>query len=405
MEKSYPFRARAHLLKLLGDELIGNDRLAVFELVKNSYDADATEVTVTLDLLSSVPSIIVADNGAGMTGEIIEKSWLEIGTDFKRGDKRATSPKFGRLPLGEKGVGRLAVHKLGSKFHLITKSKKCPECEIQIDWPSLIDDNHYIENTSVTIKSNNTPKIFINETTGTRIQVTNLYRTNWDRGSIRALKKLLTTLISPFQAVSDFKVILNVPGREKLIEDIFEVDDILELATWIFEFNLDGEGFKWKYNFKPPAKYSFLGSTIKSSEDEGQSGQLEMLPLKEQERAVRRSVKSDKLFMDRTYLDKIGPISGKFYVFFRREETWDLEAFGIAGNSKHLKDYLNEQTGVRIYRDGVRVFNYGEPGDDWLGLNARRINRPSERIATKSIIGAIHINLKDSPGLTPFLLQ
>ena len=76
MSKSVPFRVQSHVLKLLGDELIGHDRLAVFELVKNSYDADATVVDVTLALNSVPPMIVVSDNGIGMSGETIENAWL-----------------------------------------------------------------------------------------------------------------------------------------------------------------------------------------------------------------------------------------------------------------------------------------------------------------------------------------
>jgi hypothetical protein len=120
--KTKPFRANAHLLKLLGDELIGDDRLAVFELVKNSYDADATVVDVTLNLKEEQSNIIVWDkDGNGMDENTILTKWMEIGTDSKRNQNKIRSKKFDRLPLGEKGIGRLAVHKLGTKLIVNTK--------------------------------------------------------------------------------------------------------------------------------------------------------------------------------------------------------------------------------------------------------------------------------------------
>ncbi|PSS46732.1 hypothetical protein C6560_19285 [Enterobacter sp. FS01] len=76
------FRANAHLLKLLGDQLIGDDRLAIFELVKNAYDADATTVKVELNLVESEPYIMIWDiDGHGMSKDIILERWMEIGTD------------------------------------------------------------------------------------------------------------------------------------------------------------------------------------------------------------------------------------------------------------------------------------------------------------------------------------
>ena len=64
-----------------------------------------------------------------------------------------------------------------------------------------------------------------------------------------------------------------------------------------------------------------------------------------------------------------------------------------------LESYLDETGGVRVYRDGIRVYNYGEQGDDWLGLDLRRVNSPSQRISRNIILGAVHLSLKDSTGL------
>jgi HSP90 family molecular chaperone len=177
------FKARAHLLKLLGDQLIGNDRLAVFELVKNAYDANATEVNVLLDLDSNPPKIQVKDNGFGMDLSTIENMWMELGTDSKRGDNRVATPKpFKRLPLGEKGVGRLAVHKLGTKLKLVTKSDENYEYFINIDWPSLIETSKYINDAKVHVIENTTPKVFL-EGTGTMLEVTGLHQIEWKRSA------------------------------------------------------------------------------------------------------------------------------------------------------------------------------------------------------------------------------
>src|SRR5438874_12394794 len=84
----YPVRARSHLLTLLGEELIGDDRLAIFELVKNGYDADATEVAITMNLVTDEPIIAVKDSGVGMTLDDLTNKWLELATDSRR--KRAS---------------------------------------------------------------------------------------------------------------------------------------------------------------------------------------------------------------------------------------------------------------------------------------------------------------------------
>ncbi|MGK3218288.1 ATP-binding protein [Klebsiella pneumoniae] len=146
MKTNSYFRANSHLLKLLGDELIGDDRLAVFELVKNAYDADAESVDVELNLNQDHPSIIVYDHfGVGMTKDDFINKWMEIGTKSKRAENRTKTVKFQRLPLGEKGVGRLAVHKLGRKLRINSKALDSNEIEVNIDWSNLLEAAQYIE--------------------------------------------------------------------------------------------------------------------------------------------------------------------------------------------------------------------------------------------------------------------
>ena len=87
--KTHNIKAKSHILSLLGDELIGSDSLAIFELVKNAYDADATKVKVSfINLNQDIQKIIIEDNGNGMLSNIIQDVWLTIGTDFKRGKNR-----------------------------------------------------------------------------------------------------------------------------------------------------------------------------------------------------------------------------------------------------------------------------------------------------------------------------
>src|SRR5690606_30050705 len=126
-ETAFRFRPKARILRLLGDQLIGNPRLALFELVKNAYDADAEVVTVTLrDLGTPKAEIIVRDDGDGMDKGTIQNIWFVPGADHreKQRNKGVRSSIFHRLPLGEKGLGRFAVHKLGDCIRLVTRSRK-----------------------------------------------------------------------------------------------------------------------------------------------------------------------------------------------------------------------------------------------------------------------------------------
>ena len=392
MSQQASFKARAHILKLLGDQLIGNDRLAIFELVKNAYDANATEVNVLLDLDAIPAKIRIKDNGFGMDFDTITNKWMELGTDSKRGKNRTRTPKpFERLPLGEKGVGRLAVHKLGTKMKLVTKASRNPEYSIDIDWPSLIENSKFIGDANVLVTTN-TSSVEFKEGTGTVLEVTGLHRTDWDRREVRALAKLINSLVSPFETVSDFKVILSVPGREPWLQDLPDVEDILNSAIWRFDFeitNADGKSkLSWDYEFTPPVQFkSIRKNTLRKANDS-----LELLPSPFYcDDDLNEIQKNDHLLLSPDMLSGIGPIKGKCYFYYLRKEV-----LGAGGNYQYIKKYLDDQTGIRVYRDGIRVFNYGEPGDDWLGLNPRRINKPTEILGTNSIIAGISINLEDS---------
>lgn len=386
------FRANAHLLKLLGDQLIGDDRLAVFELVKNSYDADATSVEVELNLSDKQPYITVWDrDGHGMNKDTILNKWMEIGTESKRNKNWVRSPRFNRLPLGEKGVGRLAVHKLGSIMQLNTRQDGFPEIEITIDWPDVIGQATYIEDTKINIEELTSPKFFPDGQTGTRIIVSRLNKTHWERGDIRRLKRLLTSITSPFQTASDFEVTLTVPGREHEYNDLLEAEDVINNALWKYEFSIDKKGkLSYEYTFTPPSLYSSLKTkTITGIEED-----LELFPPTKEERLSRFLQDREEPYLKETDLVDIGPIKGCFYVFSR-----DKEILNAQGAYQSIRQYLDENTGVRIYRDGIRVFNYGEKNDDWLGLNAMRVNNPSKRIAVNLVIGNVELTLEHSRGL------
>src|SRR6185437_14991203 len=125
------FKPRARLLLLLGDQLIRDPGIAVFELVKNAFDADSAVATVTMSRVDdpSRGQIVVEDSGVGMEADTVSNVWLEPGTDIriKQKDKGEPTAKYKRIPIGEKGVGRFAAHKLGNRIKLITRAAKSQE--------------------------------------------------------------------------------------------------------------------------------------------------------------------------------------------------------------------------------------------------------------------------------------
>lgn len=395
--KAYPLKARSHVLRLLGDELIGDDRLAVFELVKNGYDADARHVSVTLDVDTDAPRIVVSDDGYGMNLDDITSKWLVLGTDSKRGSHRARSPEFERLPLGEKGVGRLAASKLGDELLLNSRRKGHAEVRFRLNWRELAGAGDFVDQLYVDVEELDSPEIFEEGDTGTQIVVSSLRRTWWTRGDIRALYRLITSLASPFDTPDAFTVSFAAPGRDDDYADMLTPNEFLEFATWKFDFSISrnsddqkspGTTFCWKYEFRPP---NWKGLKAQSKQ-ETDGERLRLIPLYG-ERASSKT-DSEKLTLGEDQLNGIGPITGSIFAYYRRPEV-----LKTSGNTAQLKGWLADQAGVRVYRDGVRVFNYGEPQDDWLGLNAKRVNSPTAKLGAGSVVANVNLRLEYSHGL------
>ncbi len=377
-----PFRPRARLLQLLGDELIGSARLAVFELVKNAYDADANNVVVRLDSVSEEPTITVSDDGEGMTLEVLRSVWLVPGDDYRKKQRLSEkrTARHHRLPLGEKGLGRFAVHKLGNHITLVTRARDSDECVVEIDWNRLIEQT-YLDEAPVMI-TRRRPQTFPDRKTGTRIEVRQL-RAPWSRGEVHRLHNQITSICSPFEEPSGFQAVLRVPGFEDWIADLPDVSEILKRAIWKFSFRLDNGRFDWTYEFRHVPGLNLEGRIVKKSGDT-----LKLPPRSGDDRMEK------KIVADTKTAEGIGPVSGEFYVYDR-----DTKVRRRLPDMKSLEDYLDATGGVRVYRDGIRVYNYGESGDGWLGLDLRRVNVPTRRISRNIILGAIHLSLKESTGL------
>ena len=389
-----PFRPRARILQLLGDELIGSPRLAVFELVKNAYDADAGMVRVALRNIGRPDaSIVVEDDGDGMTLETIRDIWLVPGHDHRARQRAALQrTRRGRLPLGEKGLGRFAAHKLGNRIEVVTRARKREECVVSIDWARLIRRKNLSDAmVRVTMRD---PKLFLGGDTGTRITISDLRERNWTRGEVRRLQRQVTSISSPFEGGSDeFYPWLEVPGHEDWVTGVPDVTALMERAPWKFQFRFEDGRFDWKYRFRGVTGIKLESRTTEETEQplliqaerDMDEFDVDQGPRKARPRPVRA---------DASLAEGIGPVQGEFYVFDR-----DRIVLSRLGESRLIESYLDENGGIRVYRDGIRVYNYGEPDDDWLGLDLRRINTPARKISRNIVVGAINLSLESSQGL------
>jgi signal transduction histidine kinase len=375
--RQLPFRPRARLLLLLGDQLIRDEGIAVFELVKNAYDADATAVEVTLEDVEDRQNgrIIIEDDGSGMDLDTITDVWLEPGTDH-RADQRAAgwrTPRFGRLPLGEKGVGRFAVHKLGRRIQVITRARRQREIVVDIDWDAF-GRERYLDDVLVSVRRRE-PRHFKAGETGTRIEISGL-RSKWTRGAVRNLARNVTSIRSPFAGPSDFATSVELEPDTRWLEDILDVDVVLESAMWRSHAKIVQGELTYEYEFRPLPGFADRITARRENKRLGVVLPRELQGLEDE-------------------WDEIGPIELDVFAFDKDPTVLTYTTSDRRGFNR----FLSENGGVRVYRDGMRVFDYGSPEDDWLDLGGRRVNRPTERLSNNIVIGAVELQLDESPGL------
>ncbi|MDD4753945.1 MAG: sensor histidine kinase [Desulfitobacteriaceae bacterium] len=378
------FKPRARLLLQLGDQLIKNESIALLELVKNSYDADASKVDIYMENIDSESKgiIIVEDNGCGMSADIVENVWLEPGSDFKakQFEKRVVSPIYKRLPIGEKGIGRFGVHKLGRVIEMTTKAADTNEIFVRINWSSF-NDYKYLDDVPIEIVERGTPQIFKNNSTGTNIVISQLWN-KWERGIAREVKRAITSLASPFEEESSFLPSFNIFDKPGWFDDLLDWEDIKGYSLFNFEISMEGNSIVgFDYNFTPWPTMTKLRNRNVSIND----------PIIETFKILKDRDESE--FSLSEY--RIGKVVYKGYIF-------DLDSFILklgVSDKKGLKSYLRENGGVRVFRDKLRVYDYGESENDWLELDHRRFQYPTKSISNNLILGAVYLDRWDSSDL------
>lgn len=383
------FKPRARLLIQLGDQLIKNESIALVELVKNSYDADANKVDIYMENVEDPDNgiIIIEDDGYGMSPEIVENVWLEPGADFKSNliKQNITSPKYNRLPIGEKGIGRFGVHKLGNIIELTTKSKNSNEVFVKIDWDDF-NNYKYLEEVPITIVERSVPLHFKDGKTGTNIVISKL-RKKWERGIAREIKRSITALASPFQNNDSFKPSFDIIDKPNWFDGLLNWVDVKDYSLFRFKITIEGNYISdFEYSFTPwstmtklfPRDVNINDSlieTFKTLKYKNENGKDETFSLSNYE---------------------IGKIIFEGYVF---DQDPFLLKMGVS-DKEGFKKYIKSNGGVKVFRDGLRVYDYGEPENDWLNLDFRRFQQPTKAISNNLILGAVYLDRIDSSSLT-----
>ncbi len=383
-------------MNILGRELISSDTVALAELVKNSYDAGASLVLVRISgevdadgaIIPDTGSISVLDDGHGMDKERIVSTWLEPATSFRN---KHNALQNGRRVLGEKGVGRFAAAKVGDILDLTSKTADGEEVRLGLDWRAFDDDSKYLEDIELDLLVGNTgvfaqdgeaertwheqseirndPRIQPALGQGTLIEMGNLH-SRWNPALATGLHRALSRLVSPFadeRGVGDgFKIILEVPDDLGPHSGAVTSADLLQQSHYSLSAEVAADG---------------LATVLLTLKDQSE---------RELERNLTPSGDGETL--------RCGP----FEVFLH---VWDRDADSMSSLAEHFggkklaRDALDAASGVSIYRDEFRVLPYGEMGDDWLSLDARRVQNPTMRLSNNQIVGYVLIGRDANPDL------
>lgn len=344
------FLPRARLLRLIGAELISDDVVAVTELVKNAHDADASFVSIHfMNVTGNEGEIMIRDDGHGMSLDTLLTRWMQPAGSAKGRDGARFTAK-GRRVLGEKGVGRFAADKLAAHLELVSRQKnESVEVHAAFDWDEFDADDRMLSDVRSRWEVRAADWL---DSHGTMLRLTRL-RSTWTERMFRRLCTRLARLMSPFDGGKGFRILV-------------ESDEFPQYSGQV------GGGYLEVAPYKIDAEFD--GATAAAVRINGGRATRYVLP--EAERPA------------------CGPVKVRLF-------GYDLETESLSklGPRAEVRAWLHEWSGVSVYRDGFRVWPYGEPHDDWLRLDQRRVNNPVIRLSNNQVVGFVEITSDRNPEL------
>jgi len=424
METNLKIRPYARLLTMLGEQLIKNEQIALAELIKNAYDADADWVKICFanfdydeekKEIKKCPDskILIEDNGCGMDFNTIKNSWMNPATPNKRtndGENSKKTPKKQRIIQGEKGIGRFAILKLGRKIKIITRQEKSPT-EYVIDYNfSKYDDDFltqegkekelYIDDLSIPVTDRipelivprevivNNSKFKEGNEHGTLIEIQDL-KGEWSLDMIKDVNSESQKLESIFEQItgrnSTQKIEIGfICNNEKLtysndaintLSSLMQDSSVLKITDGTY--SEEESSFSYKIN---DVGYKL---TLKDSQISGLKW-------------FRKQFIIGKDLFGNTLLRKstCGDFRFNFFVFdfaADKESSYYLD--------KKEKEIIREHR-IYLYRDHIRVAPYGDPDDDWVEIDKKRaVGRAGDYLSNDQVIGFVDITKQGNPQL------
>lgn len=374
MGDSLQFKISSALKDLVGKDLITSDNVAIFELVKNSYDAYANHVVITF----TENKITIADNGKGMSLSDLKNKWLFLGFSAKKdgtedevNDKQKSyRDKIRRFYAGAKGIGRFSCDRLGRLLTITTKTRDSLLAEqILVDWANFeVDQKIEFDNVDVEHRTLNVDNVFPDqESHGTIIEIEDLHdeETPWTRKHILELKRSLQKLINPYSETNDFVIEIVCEREQKM--------DLQKLH--------DGVGFD----------RDIVNGPLKNSI-------TEILKLKTTQIDVRIS----DGFVYTTLTDRGVDIyrirEHNIHFPLIKSATVSLSFLNRAAKYNFTRlmgvDSINFGS-VFLFRNGFRILPFGETGDDSWGMDFRAQQGRARYLGSRDLMGRVDVTVED----------
>lgn len=414
MEK-HKIRPYARLLTMLGEQLIKNETIALAELVKNAYDADASICKVSFinfneDKTNRYDSVIeIEDDGFGMSKDIITNHFLNPATPIKKEGKILRHSKMGRVCQGEKGIGRFSMLKLGKKVTVYSKEQNsdvvhsiCFNFEDYDDeflsfngkMKDIFLDEIEVQYRQLNISDLDDDQLIVKKNSGTLIKIEQL-RGVWDALKIQEFQKDMLRF-SPFE-LDNNRVVTNLDFDTEIFVN-GEIDNYKTSALKNIEDIIENKAL-----YKVHGSYDEKKKIIQLSYEEANSIEKNIKIFLDEKIGDEISIafrgisfyNSDvKKFFQNGNNTECGSFSFDFYIF--DFDSMQNEFFGLSKDDKELvRDHR-----IFLYRDNVRVQPYGAPNDDWLQIDRSRAkDKAGNMFSNDQIVGQIRITKQENVNL------
>ncbi len=372
------FRVSSAIKSVIGRDLITNDFVAIFELVKNSFDAGASKVDIVFHTSKDNKNkLFVIDNGKGMDLEDIENKWLFVAYSAKK-DHTEDEGETKKAYAGNKGIGRFSCDRLGQKLKLQAKKEKTDQVEVlNVDWgnfeksaKTLFESINILHSTTKEMILPMEAEKVVDHSHGVIIEV-DLWN-KWDRKKLLKLKQHLAKLINPFgDSSSSFEVVLHCndekKGDDKILSGNRENREQLVVNGTVE--NLIFESLK--------NKTTSLNVYIQRDNTESDKGHIisELVDRGEIIYKIREEASDFMELLDAEFNCQIYYLNRSAKITFNKR-------MGVSGP---------EFGSIFLFRNGFRVYPVGETDDDYWKMATRKSQGYNRYLGSREVMGRVDI--------------